>query len=53
MFVSENEDTESIEEALGVIKRWNPELEPKFFMTDYSNEEIHAIQSFFKGMILT
>ena len=50
-FVSENEDTESIEEALGIFKRWNPEFKPKFFMTDYSNEEIHAIESVFRGMI--
>ena len=52
-FVSEIEDIESIEEALGIFKRWSPGLKPKFFMTDYGNEEIHAIESIFNGILST
>ncbi len=48
-FVSENEDTDSIEEAIGIFKKWIPEFKPKYFMTDYSNEEINAIENNFKG----
>eukprot|EP00794_Sanderia_malayensis_P002108 gene2107-2393_t len=44
-FVCESESTESIEEALNVLKQWNPEFRPKNFMTDYSNEEIAATKN--------
>eukprot|EP00794_Sanderia_malayensis_P010260 gene10260-11312_t len=37
-FVCESETTESIQEALEIIKKWNPEFKPKHFMTDYSND---------------
>eukprot|EP00794_Sanderia_malayensis_P003968 gene3968-4519_t len=47
-FVTENEDTDSIKEAMAIIKKWNPEFEPKYFMTDYSNEEINAIEDSFR-----
>eukprot|EP00795_Rhopilema_esculentum_P008951 gene8951-16584_t len=48
-FITENEDTDSITEALEVIKKWNPNFEPSYFMTDYSHEEITAIESVFQG----
>ena len=48
-FVCENETTEAITEALVFIKKWNPSFQPKFFMTDYSNEEINALESVFPG----
>ena len=48
-FVCEGESTDTITEALNVLKKWNPDLSPTFFMTDYSNEEINAIESLFKG----
>ncbi len=46
-FVSESESTENIEEALNIIKEWNPEFQPRYFMTDYSNEEMSAIGTVF------
>ena len=49
-FVTENETQESIEEALNVIKYWNEGFTPKFAMTDYCIEEIHALESVFEGM---
>eukprot|EP00794_Sanderia_malayensis_P002202 gene2202-2507_t len=48
-FVCESETTESIQEALEIMKKWNPEFKPKHFMTDYSNEEITAIENVFPG----
>lgn len=34
-FICENETTNSIAEALEVLKTWNPEWTPRYFMTDY------------------
>eukprot|EP00794_Sanderia_malayensis_P002332 gene2332-2685_t len=48
-FVCESESTESIEEALNILKQWNPEFRPKNFMTDYFNEEMAATENVFKG----
>nr|XP_047142557.1 uncharacterized protein LOC124816872 [Hydra vulgaris] len=39
IFVCENETTDAITEALMCIKEWNPKFQPKYFLTDYSNEE--------------
>ncbi len=47
-FVCENESTESIEEALEIIQKRNPEFRPKFFMTKYCNEEIAATENILK-----
>ena len=46
-FVSENESEESITEALQILKQWNPQFKPKYFMTDYSTEEIGAVKTVF------
>ena len=35
-FISESETTEGIMEALEKIKEWNPNWNPRLFMTDYS-----------------
>ena len=48
-FVCESESTDSIIEALEVIKKWNAEFQPKYFMTDYSTEEISATETVFPG----
>ena len=48
-FVTESESTESIAEALQVIKQWNPTYNPQYFMTDYSKEEITALEDVFPG----
>jgi hypothetical protein len=34
-FIIQHESTDAIKEALQLIKDWNPEWHPKFFMTDY------------------
>ena len=45
-FVIQDETAEKIEEA---IKQWNPEWTPKFFMNDYSEAELLAIEKCFPG----
>ncbi len=46
-FVIQSETSDHIAEALKVIASWNPEWSPLFFMTDYSDAEITAIESVF------
>lgn len=46
-FIVQSETSEDIEEALGILKEWNPEWKPSFFMCDYSEAEIGALESAF------
>ncbi|XP_056009107.1 uncharacterized protein LOC130051290 [Ostrea edulis] len=46
-FILETEDSFSIQEALSVIKAWNPDWKPAYFMCDYAEEEINSIESVF------
>ena len=46
-FVCENEDAESIAEALQIIKSWNVGWSPSFFMVDFSTAEINVIENEF------
>ena len=50
-FVTESETTEALEEALKIIKEWNPEFNPKYGMTDYCCKEIDALETVFPGKI--
>ena len=49
IFVCEGESTHNIMETLNVIEIWNPSWSPMYFMTDYSDEEIGAIENTFPG----
>ena len=49
IFVTQNETTAPIKEALCIFRDWNPTWQPKFFMTDFCFEEINAIESAFEG----
>ncbi len=49
LFIVENEDASSIEEALETIKGWNAGIIPKTFIVDYSNSEINALETVFPG----
>ena len=42
--IVQEESAEKIAEALGIIKQWNPSWNPSFFMTDYSQAEVLAIE---------
>ena len=48
-FVIQDETAEKIEEAIQILKQWNPEWIPKFFMSlsDYSEVELLAIEKCF------
>ena len=48
-FVVQDEDTESIQEALMLIKAWNQDFQPKFAMTDYCLAEINALEDVWTG----
>lgn len=48
-FITQSEDTASIAEALQVIAEWNSEWQAKHWMVDFSEMEISALQSVFKG----
>uniref|UniRef100_A0A8W8IS37 SWIM-type domain-containing protein n=1 Tax=Magallana gigas TaxID=29159 RepID=A0A8W8IS37_MAGGI len=47
-FVVANENRENIKEGLQMVKEWNPEWNPKYFMTDFDEREIWAIENTFK-----
>lgn len=46
-FVIQDETAEKIEEALKILMQWNPQWKPKFFMSDYSEAELLAIEKCF------
>lgn len=49
LFIVQDETTQSITEALFIIKQWNPQWKPSYFMTDLCEEEINSIESIFPG----
>ena len=51
-FILQNETETDIEEALKILKQWNPLWSPSYFMTDKSYAEIHAIERSFLGKCL-
>ncbi|XP_021348263.1 uncharacterized protein LOC110447122 [Mizuhopecten yessoensis] len=46
-FITETENGDSIKEALNILKEWNQNWSPQFFMCDYAEEEINALESVF------
>ena len=46
-FLVHSETNEQIKEALNILKQWNPQWSPSFFMCDYSEAEILAIETAF------
>ena len=46
-FVLQCETTIAISEALNILSSWNPTWQPPYFMTDFSEAEIEAIQTTF------
>lgn len=49
-FVVERENKSSIKEALEMLQSWNPSWNPSFFMVDFDEREINAIEELFPGM---
>ena len=48
-FVSQSESAESIQEALVILQEWNPTWKPQYFMVDYCEAEITALENTFAG----
>ncbi|KAM4030134.1 uncharacterized protein ACNLHF_021927 isoform 2-T2 [Anomaloglossus baeobatrachus] len=48
-FVTQEETSESIQEALLLFKSWNPDWESESFMVDFCLEEINALTNIFPG----
>ena len=46
-FVVQSESAHNIEEALQKLKSWNLDWNPRFFMSDYSEAELAAVQAVF------
>lgn len=46
-FVIQSETTQQISEALAVLQQWNPNWKPSFFIIDYSEAELSAIEEVF------
>lgn len=46
-FVVQTETAESITEALLMLKQWNPNWNPRYFMSDYSEAELMALENVF------
>lgn len=46
-FIVQTEMATYIQEALTVIKKWNPNWKPTYFMCDYSEAEIMSLESVF------
>jgi hypothetical protein len=47
MFICHTESTQDISEALNIFSEWNSEWQLPFFMTDYSEAGINAINAVF------
>lgn len=48
-FIVQCESTSAIAKALGVIRSWNRDWEPRNWMIDFSEMEINALESVFTG----
>ena len=46
-FITQSETAEQIAEALTILKSWNPSWNPPYFMVDYSDAELGAIEQVF------
>ena len=52
IIIIEDESTELLSQALMIIKEWNPEVNPKYGMTDFDDAETLALYHVFPGIIL-
>ena len=46
-FIIQSETTDCINEALSILKSWNPKWELEFYITDYPDVEIAAVNKLF------
>jgi len=46
-FIVQSKSAECIQEAISVLQQWNPDWSPEFFMSDFCEAEIQALESSF------
>ena len=51
-FVVQTETTQQIFEALQILRTWNPKWNSPFFLCDYSEAEISALEQAFPGIMV-
>lgn len=49
VFIAQHEASTAIQEALEIIKEWNPNWRPGCFLADFNNEDIMALETVFPG----
>ncbi|XP_027236051.1 uncharacterized protein [Penaeus vannamei] len=47
VFIAQHEASTAIQEALEIIKEWNPNWRPGCFLADFNNEDIMALETVF------
>ena len=52
VIVLEDESADLILKALGIIKGWNPDVNPKYGMVDFDTGEILSLETIFEGIIV-
>ena len=50
-FVINDECSETILAALHLLQTWNPDWSPRFFMSDFSDAQIAALETAFPGLL--
>jgi len=50
-FVINNERSDTILAALRLLQTWNPDWSPRFFMSDFSDGQITALETAFPGLL--
>ena len=51
-FVVQDENAQKLLDAVNVLRGWNPEWNPPFFLCDYSEADISASEQAFPGIII-
>ena len=50
VIVVEDESSELLTQALGIVQSWNPDVQPKYAMTDFDTAEISSLEFLFPGI---
>ena len=49
-FITQSETAEQMQEALQILQTWNPDWKPRYFMCNYSEAELTALEAVFPGV---
>ena len=50
IIILEDQSSELLTQALGIVKSWNPDIIPKYGMVDFDDAEIIALEKLFPGI---